>query len=106
MAPAGNRAVGRFVRSLQRTPDFTQTVHDVDATGITRLEVRGLKYGVDGFQERYGQDASDERNKTKESPSHMAVVLAPDKLDPISLSRSSCISTAGAFAAATRLPVT
>jgi hypothetical protein len=81
VAPAGNRAVGRFVRSLQRTPDFTQTVHDVDATGITRLEVRGLKYGVDGFQERYGGDASDERNKTKESPSHMAVVLAPDKLD-------------------------
>ena len=82
VAPAGNRAVGRFVRSLQRTPDFTQTVHDVDTTGITRLEVHGLKYGVDGFQERYGEDASDERNKTKESPSHMAVVLVPDKLDP------------------------
>ena len=82
VAPAGNRAVGRFVRSLQRAPDFTQTVHDVDTTGITRLEVHGLKYGVDGFQERYGDDASDERNKTKESPSHMAVVLVPDKLDP------------------------
>ena len=81
MAPAGNRAVGRFVRSLQRAPDFTQTVHDVDTTGITRLEVHGLKYGVDGFYERYGDDASDERNKTKESPSHMAVLLVPDKLD-------------------------
>ena len=86
VAPAGNRAVGRFVRSLQRDPvDFTQKVTDVDTTGITRLEVRGLKYGVDAFQERYGKepkDVSDERNKTKESPKHMAVVLVPDTLDP------------------------
>src|SRR5256885_2062873 len=51
---AGNRAVGRFVRSLQRDVDFTKTVTDVDQTGITRLEVRGLQYGVDAFQERYG----------------------------------------------------
>src|SRR5262249_58108237 len=83
---AGNRAVGRFVRSLQRDPvDFTQKVTDVEKTGITRLEVRKLKYGVDDFWKSYGNDpsdVSDERNKTKESPSHMAVVLVPDKLDP------------------------
>jgi hypothetical protein len=85
VAPAGNRAVSRFVRSLQRAPDYTQTVHDVEKTGITRLEVRGLKYGVDDFWKAYGDnpsDASDERNKSKESPSHMAVVLVPDHLDP------------------------
>jgi hypothetical protein len=85
VTPAGNRAVGRFVRSLQRAPDYTQTVQDVDKTGITRLEVRGLKYGVDDFWTKYGDDpddVSDERNKTKESPKHMAVVLLPDKLEP------------------------
>jgi hypothetical protein len=86
VAPAGNRAVGRFVRSLQRDPvDFTQTVPNVEGSGITRLEVRSLKYGVDDFQKSYGgdpDDVSDERNKTKESPSHMAVVLVPDKLEP------------------------
>jgi hypothetical protein len=84
IAPAGNRAVGRLVRSLQRV-DFTKPQTDVDKTGITRLEVRGLKYGVDDFSKAYGvdpADASDERNKTKESPSHMAVVLTPDQLDP------------------------
>ena len=81
VAPAGNRAVGRFVRSLQRV-DYTQPQTDVEKTGITRLEVRGLKYGVDDFWTKYGDDASDERNKTKESPSHMAVVLVPDKLEP------------------------
>src|ERR1700760_1623155 len=83
LAPAGNRAVGRFVRSLQRAPDYTQTVQDVEKTGITRLEVRGLKYGVDDFWTKYGDDpddASDERNLTSESPKHMAVVLMPDKL--------------------------
>ncbi|MGZ4184032.1 MAG: hypothetical protein ACXVVQ_04435 [Solirubrobacteraceae bacterium] len=84
VAPAGNRAVGRLVRSLQRV-DFTKPQTDVDKTGITRLEVRGLRYGVDDFSRAYGEDpadASDERNKTKESPSHTAVVLVPDKLDP------------------------
>ena len=80
MAPAGNRAVGRFVRSLQRV-DYTKPQTDVEGTGITRLEVRGLKYGVDDFEKSYGDDASDEGNKTKESPSHMAVVLVPDKLE-------------------------
>src|SRR5262249_45018752 len=82
---AGNRAVGRYVRALQRDTDFTKKVPDVDKTGITRLEVRGLKYGVDDFWKAYGEDkgdVSDERNKTKESPSHMAVVLVPDHLDP------------------------
>jgi hypothetical protein len=84
VAPAGNQAVGRLVRSLQRV-DFTKPQTDVDNTGITRLEVRGLKYGVDDFAKAYGADAadaSDERNKTKESPRHTAVVLVPDKLDP------------------------
>jgi hypothetical protein len=80
VAPAGNRAVGRFVRSLQRV-DYTKPVTNVEGSGITRLEVRDLKYGVDDFWKSYGGDASDERNKTKESPSHMAVVLVPDKLD-------------------------
>jgi hypothetical protein len=81
VAPAGNRAVGRFVRSLQRV-DYTKPQTDVEKTGITRLEVRDLKYGVDDFWKQYGDDVSDERNKTKESPSHMAVVLVPDKLEP------------------------
>ena len=80
VAPAGNRAVGRFVRSLQRV-DYTKPVTNVEGSGITRLEVRDLRYGVDDFWKSYGGDASDERNKTKESPSHMAVVLVPDKLD-------------------------
>jgi hypothetical protein len=83
MAAAGNRAVSRLVRSLQRD-DYTQTVTDVEHTGITRLEVHGLKYGVDGFASKYGdkpKDVGHEREKTKESPSHMAVVLMPDKLD-------------------------
>jgi hypothetical protein len=80
---AGNRAVGRFVRSLQRDPlDFTKPQTNVDGSGVTRLEVHGLKFGVDRFQKSYGDDASDEANKTKESPSHMAVVLVPDKLEP------------------------
>jgi hypothetical protein len=81
MGAAGNRAVGRLVRSLQRV-DYTQPVTNVSGTGITRLEVRKLKYGIDDFQTDYGTDSpSDERNKTKESPSHMAVVLVPDTLD-------------------------
>ena len=83
MAAAGNRAVARVVRTLQRD-DYTQTVADVEKTAITRLEVRGLKYGIDDFATRYGDGANDvskEREKTKESPSHMAVVLLPDTLD-------------------------
>jgi hypothetical protein len=83
IATGGNRAIGRAVRSLQRD-DFTNPVPDVDKTGITRLEVHNLKFGVDGFQARYGtgkDDVSVERTKTDESPSHMAVVLVPDKLD-------------------------
>jgi hypothetical protein len=81
MAAAGNRAVARMVRTLQRD-DYTTTVTDVEKTGLTRLEVHGLKYGVDDFQGTYGDDASKEREKTKESPSHMAVVLVPGTLDP------------------------
>src|SRR5690242_16159905 len=52
VAPAGNRAVGRFVRSLQRV-DYTQPVADVEKSGITRLEVHGLTYGVDDFWKSY-----------------------------------------------------
>ncbi|MGZ4273266.1 MAG: hypothetical protein ACXVRP_05825 [Solirubrobacteraceae bacterium] len=83
MAAAGNRAVARMVRTLQRD-DYTKTVTDVEKTGISRLEVHGLKYGIDDFEARYGdkpKDVSDERHKTKESPGHMAVVLVPDTLD-------------------------
>jgi hypothetical protein len=78
---AGNRAVGRAVRSLQRD-NYAKPVTNTGGTGITRLEVHDLKYGVDGFQREYDGQASDERNKTNESPSRMAVVLVPDKLDP------------------------
>jgi hypothetical protein len=81
MAAAGNRAVGRLVRSLQRD-DYTKPVANVSGTGITRLEVRGLKYGIDDFQASYPKGKSDEKNKTAESPSHVAVVLVPDTLDP------------------------
>jgi hypothetical protein len=84
MATAGNRAVARMVRALQRD-DYTTTVPDVEKTGITRLEVHGLKYGIDDFATKYGDDPSEvsrERQKTKESPSHMAVVLVPETLDP------------------------
>ncbi len=80
MAAAGNRAVGRLVRSLQRD-DYTKPVANASGTGITRLEVHGLKYGIDDFQASYGGLASDERNKTRESPGHMAVVLVPDTLE-------------------------
>lgn len=81
MAAAGNRAVARLVRTLQRD-DYTQPVANVKGTGITRLEVHDLKYGVDRFSAAYPKGASDEKNKTAESPSHMAVVLVPDTLDP------------------------
>jgi hypothetical protein len=81
MAAAGNRAVARLVRTLQRD-DFTKPVTNVRGSGITRLEVHDLTYGIDGFQASYPKGASDEKNKTAESPSHMAVVLVPDKLDP------------------------
>jgi hypothetical protein len=80
IAAAGNRAVGRLVASLQRV-DYTKPQANVAGTGITRLEVHELTYGVDGFETKYDGLSSDEANKTKESPSHMAVVLVPDTLD-------------------------
>ncbi len=80
MAAAGNRAVARMVRTLQRD-DFTKPVANVRGSGITRLEVHDLTYGIDDFQASYPKGASDERNKTAESPGHMAVVLVPDRLD-------------------------
>ena len=82
----GNRAVGQLLRSLQRSPDWTQPQSNVAGSGITRLEVHGLVYGTGEFQDSYGPDKSpeksDEANKTAESPKHMAVVLVPDTLDP------------------------
>jgi len=77
---AGNRAAARAVRSLQRD-DYTKPVPNTRGTGITRLEVHGLTFGVDGFEKDYGGLPSDERSKTRESPSHMAVVLVSDTLD-------------------------
>jgi hypothetical protein len=80
---AGNRATGHLVRTLQRSPvDYTQEQTDVESTGMTRFEVRGLSFGVtSGFAADYGGWASDEANKTKESPNRMAVVVMPDTLD-------------------------
>jgi len=81
---AGNRAAGRLVRTLQRRPvDYTKEQTDVESTGMTRFEVRGLSFGVrGGFATAYGGWAGDEPNKTSESPNRMAVVVMPDKLDP------------------------
>lgn len=81
---AGNRATGRLVRTLQRSPvDYTKEQTNVESTGMTRFEVRGLSFGVtSGFATDYGGRASDELNKTRESPNRMAVVVVPDKLDP------------------------
>jgi len=60
-----------------------QGVQNVAKTGLTRLEVHGLKYGVSGgFQKEYGRRTSAEKRMTDESPDHMAVVIMPDKLDP------------------------
>jgi hypothetical protein len=77
-----NRAVGRLLRSLQRSPDWTQPQSNVAGTGMTRLEVHGLAFGTGEFQEKYSGEKSDEANKTAESPKRMAVVLVPDTLDP------------------------
>lgn len=78
----GNREVGRLLRSLQRSPDWTKPQSNVAGSGITRLEVHGLAFGIDKFEESYGGEKSDETNKTAESPARMAVVLVPDTLDP------------------------
>lgn len=78
----GNRAVGRLLRSLQRSPDWTKPQSNVESSGITRLEVHGLAYGTGEFQDSYDGETSDEANKTAESPRRMAVVLVPDTLDP------------------------
>lgn len=78
----GNRAMGRLLRSLQRSPDWTKPQSNVAGSGITRLEVHGLGYGTGEFQDSYGGEHSDEANKTAESPTRMAVVLVPDTLDP------------------------
>src|SRR5262249_49166120 len=78
----GNRAVGRLLRSLQRSPDWTKEQSNVEGSGITRCEVHGLAYGTGEFQDSYGGVKSDETNKTAESPKRMAVVLVRDPLAP------------------------
>jgi hypothetical protein len=78
----GTRAVGQLLRSLQRSPNWTQPQPNVEGSAITRLEVHGLAYGTGDFQDSYGGEKSDETNKTAESPKRMAVVLVPDTLDP------------------------
>jgi hypothetical protein len=94
---AGNSAVGGLIRPIQRTPlkqaddpkGYTSEagVSNVEASGTTRREVHGLKYGLKGgFEDTYhsekqGDLASEERAMTKETPEHMAVVIMPDKLD-------------------------
>jgi hypothetical protein len=97
---AGNAAV---VGLLQRAPlgatddpkGYTSAagVPNVAASGMTRREVRGLKYGVKGgFQSTYTSKKFDketgtykekvrssaEAKMTKESPDNMAVVVMPD----------------------------
>ena len=59
-----------------------QGVQNVAKTGLNRLEVHGLKFGVSGgFQNEYGKRTSAEKQMTDESPDNMAVVIMPDKLD-------------------------
>ena len=100
---AGNAAVANL---LQRAPlgatddpkGYTGAagVQNVAASGMTRREVHGLKYGVTGgFQSKYTSKswdkatetwkekvrASAEAKMTKESPDNMAVVVMPDTFD-------------------------
>jgi len=77
---------------IQRAPpDYTQPVTDVAKSGMTRLEVHGLTFGtsrdfardeftVTSKDKKETKYTSDEKNKTKESARHMAVVLVPDDL--------------------------
>ncbi len=63
-------------------------VKDVEKTGMTRVEVTGLKYGVTGgHQAKYKSWRGNmvpgfEKKMTKESPNNTAVVIMPDVLDP------------------------
>ena len=100
---AGNAAVADL---LQRAPlgatddpkgyTVAAGVQNVAASGMTRREVHGLKYGVTGgFQSKYTSKSWDkatetwkekvrssaEAKMTKESPDNMAVVVMPDTLD-------------------------
>jgi len=99
----GNHAVSTLIQNavvaaraqrsiVQRAPlsatddphGYTQPpgAKNVANTGLTRLEVHDLKFGVaGGFQASYGSRASAEKRMTKESPDHMAVVIMPDTLD-------------------------
>ncbi len=59
----GNRAVGRLLGSLRRSPDWTKPQSNVAGSGITRLEVHGLAYGTGEFQDSYGGETSDEATR-------------------------------------------
>ncbi|HKD96671.1 MAG TPA: M15 family metallopeptidase [Micromonosporaceae bacterium] len=59
---------------------------NVRQTGLTRVEVHGLKFGLKGgFQPSYtgssGAVPSSEKAMTKESPLNMAVLIRPDTID-------------------------
>lgn len=60
----------------------------VEKSGMTRLLVTGLSYGVKGgHQDTYlswrgAKVPSSEKSMTKQSPDNTAVVIMPDKLDP------------------------
>ena len=70
--------------------DYTKPggVPDVEKSGMTRLQVTGLTYGVKGgHQDSYvsgrGVEVpSSEKSMTKQSPANTAVVIMPDNLDP------------------------
>ncbi|HEY5979815.1 MAG TPA: hypothetical protein VIT41_09285 [Microlunatus sp.] len=60
----------------------------VAGSGMTRIQVTGLSYGVKGGHQptyvnwRGVKVPSSEKTMTKESPNNTAVVIAPDTLDP------------------------
>ncbi|HEY5783389.1 MAG TPA: hypothetical protein VIT65_01305, partial [Microlunatus sp.] len=70
-------------------PDYTkQGGVAVEQSGMTRVQVTGLTYGVTGgHQDTYlswrgTKVPSSEKSMTKQSPDNMAVVIMPDTLDP------------------------
>ena len=71
-----------------KPPDYTkQGGVQVDKTGMTRVQVTGLTYGVKGgHQATYRHPrgttfSSSEKSMTTQSPDNMAVVIRPDTLD-------------------------
>jgi hypothetical protein len=69
---------------------YTQSggVKNVAKSGLTRIEVTGLKYGVKGGHQagyvnwRGKTVPSFEKKMTKESPDNVAVVIMPDPAGP------------------------